>query len=332
MNSKQSEHQASKYAGHLAMILILCLLVGEIGGAIWEPLAAAMPVAVISVLVLIIVHLRDIIAVARGLFVAALVSVVLVLILDPEAQPVLWSAARQGTIFAGFLMVLGLLRGPVRASRLIGLAGTRLFSFPTRLRPAALSFGSQFLAVLFNLGTINILSDIAGRQLGASGLDQEDPVLPAAVKVTLLAQRGTILATIWNPTGVGFSIITTSIVGLDPVGFLLLSFMTSMVLGMVTLIGPGRITSDARLVEPTLGWVTGYEGSRALVTMLLAVVGMIALSLLIHYALGVSFITSACLVIPALVVLWPFAEPGLRSTGLPGSMSALGQGAKAMAN
>ncbi|HEY0213045.1 MAG TPA: hypothetical protein VGC40_05590 [Paenirhodobacter sp.] len=319
----------TRVTGPLAAVLLLSILVGEIGGAIWVPLRGGTVLAVVAATLLAAVHLRHVIIVGQVMAGLALVSMIAVLIWAPEARPQLWNAARQGTIFSAFLTSLGLLRGPVRQSRFIGLAAETLFSFPPRLRPATLTWGTQFLSVLFNLATISILSDIANAhgqraaQAGRAGVAQWP--------VTMAAARGTTLSTMWNPVGVGFAIVTTSVAGLAAGPFLALACAAAMVLSLASLLLPGRGAPPRGPGDP-LPQPIPPGGLQALGLTLLAVAVMIGLTLLIHSVLDVSFLVAAALIIPALALSWPLVEPGLKAAAQTGAIPAMADAARVMSN
>lgn len=246
--------------------------------------------------------------IARIFVLLALAGGIAVAILAPTHLPEMKQALLQGTAFSAFLTALGLIRGPVRASAGIALAAARLLDAPARHMRAAITYGAQVIAVLFNLGTIGMMSDLARNHAArarAAGRAAPDPR-----SVTLAALRGTLMMTVWNPIGIGFAIVTAAIPALDPVVFLGLSFVVAMLIstgGLLIDRSPSAATDTPP--EPELR----RRGTRALFAILAAIAGLIAVTLLIHRVAGVSFLVAACLVLPILGFLWPRIEPSARS-------------------
>ncbi|WP_143187068.1 hypothetical protein [Alloyangia pacifica] len=138
-----------------------------------------------------------------GLGVAAAIA-----LLMPQALPRVENALLQGAAFSAFLTSLDLIRGHVRASKILARATARIFAVPAQLQAAAMTYGAQMLAVLFIIGTIGMLPDIANSQAAGANPSGRAPL--DADALTLTALRGTIMMTVWNPIGVGFAIVTSA--------------------------------------------------------------------------------------------------------------------------
>ncbi len=314
----------NRIAGGLAVVMIGALVAGQVGGRFLPGLGFLDWLAAAAAVMLALIRLPQVQRIARRFALGALVVAALVAILAPEALPAMQRALFQGTAFSAFLTTLGLIRAPVRASKVIGTAAARLFAYPARLRALAMTFGAQFLSVLFNIGTIGMMSDIAADHAARAKAEGKPGIDPAPV--TLAALRGTLMMTVWNPIGVGFAIVTSAIPGLDPVLFLALSF------GAAMLVSAGGLLLDrgAGAPDPEREAVPG--GDRALAAILAAVAGLIAVTLGLHRALDVSFLTAACLVLPLLAVLWPRLEPAARGAGGQRPLDALSEASATMAN
>lgn len=314
----------ARVAGLLAVVMIGALVVGQIGMRIAPGWGALNWVAAAAAVMLALIRLPHVQRIARIFAIAALGVAALVALAAPEALPAMTRALFQGTAFSAFLTTLGLIRAPVRASRVIGVAAARLFAYPARMRSAAMTFGAQFLSVLFNIGTIGMMSDIATDHAARARAEGKPGIDPAPV--TLAALRGTILMTVWNPIGVGFAIVTSAIPGLDPVRFLALSFGAAMLVSAGSLlIGRTAATADPESTATV-------QGGRALAAILAAVAGLIAVTLALHRGLDISFLVAACLVLPLLAVLWPRIEPAARAPKGTSPLAALSEASAVMAN
>ncbi|WP_076364673.1 hypothetical protein [Phaeovulum vinaykumarii] len=292
------------------MLLLGALVLGRVGEG-WLPGAQALTVlAAAAAVTLTALRLGRVSRIAQIFVAAALVALAGIALMLPAALPAMGRALMQGTAFAAFLTALGLIRAPVRASRAIALAAEALFAHAARVRVVAVSLGAQFISVLFNIGTIGMISDIAGdhdAQRAAAGRRRID-----TRAMTLGALRGTLMMTVWSPIGLGFAIVTSSIPALDPVAFLALAFAAAMAVAVASAL------LDARHAPPAAGPPeTAPPGARgALWAVLAAVAGLVAVTVLLHRVLDISFLIAACLVLPVLALAWPRIERGMaRPTG-----------------
>lgn len=140
--------------GWVALLLLSALVLAQFGATVWPPIAALNLFAVAAAVVLAGMTLRHAAPVAR---VFALAALLIGLWLALTAPQDLLAALRQATAFSAFLTALGMIRAPVRASNLIARASNALFAAPA----SALLLGAQALSVVFNIGTIGMMSDIA---------------------------------------------------------------------------------------------------------------------------------------------------------------------------
>ena len=322
----------------LALTMIATQVLGRLGEALLP--AAFLPAtgtlltaSACAAVALAALRLPDVQRLTQVFAFIALFCAALLLITTPGAAPVLRQALYQGTAFGAFLTALGLVRAPVRRSPLVARAAARLFAFPARRQGAAVLYGTQVLAVLFNLGTIGMMSDIARRQADTRDTG-ETPIDPDGL--TLAAQRGAILATLWNPIGVGFAIVTSAIPGLEPGRFLLLSLAcTTLLTGGVLLALPARRPAAGAGTAPPHGVIpNGAPGAedRALEILVVAVLALIAATLLLHWLLSVSFIVAGCMVLPALALAWSRLDPAVRSEPGTRPSRALAEASAGMAN
>lgn len=314
-------------AGGLSLLLLASLVAGKIGAA-WLPGAGALlTLSAATAIVLALLRLPRVSRIAQVFLAGAFLATLIVALALPKALPAMQAALLQGTAFSAFLTALGLIRAPVRRSSLIARAAEGLFAHSARARVFAVSLGAQGISVLFNIGTIGMISDIARnhdaarKAAGKRGIDSR--------AMTLAALRGTLLMTVWSPIGLGFAIVTSAIPTLDPVRFFALAF------GIVALLSLAAAGLDAAATPVPPGprpQDPAPEGAgRALALVLAAIAGLIALTLAAHRLLDVSFLIAACLVLPLLAALWPRLEPGLRSPGPEGALTRLSAASEGMA-
>ena len=285
--------------GWVALLLLSALVLAQFGATVWPPIAALNLFAVAAAVVLAGMTLRHAAPVAR---VFALAALLIGLWLALTAPQDLLAALRQATAFSAFLTALGMIRAPVRASNLIARASNALFAAPA----SALLLGAQALSVVFNIGTIGMMSDIARAHPSAD--------LRAT---TLAALRGTILMTVWNPLGIGFAIITSAINALEPLYFLALNLAAALALSLgVSLFEPARPAAP-------------QASPRALIGVMAAVAAVLAATFGLHLAFDVAFLVAACLVLPVIGLLWPWLEAGVARVSPP---EAVGAAARATTN
>ncbi|WP_444451928.1 hypothetical protein ACTTAI_12770 [Rhodobacter capsulatus] len=314
-------------AGVLSLLLLSSLVVGKIGAA-WLPGATALlTLSAITAIGLALLRLPRVSRIAQVFLAGAFLATLIVAVALPKALPAMQAALMQGTAFSAFLTALGLIRAPVRRSTLIARAAEGLFAHSARARVFAVSLGAQGISVLFNIGTIGMIADIARnhdaarKAAGKRGIDTR--------AMTLAALRGTLLMTVWSPIGLGFAIVTSAIPTLDPVLFFGLAFAIVALISVVAAVLDAAATAVPTGPRPH---DPAPEGAgRALTLVLAAIAGLIALTIAAHRLLDVSFLIAACLVLPLLAALWPRLEPGLRSTGSEGALTRLSAASEGMA-
>ena len=314
-------------AGVLSLVMLATLVAGKIGAGRLPGAGALLALSAITALGLALLRLDRVSRIAQVFLAGAALSTLAVAVFLPKALPAMQAALMQGTAFSAFLTALGLIRAPVRRSALIARAAEGLFAHSARVRVLAVSLGAQGISVLFNIGTIGMISDIARnhdtarKAAGKRGIDTRT--------MTLAALRGTLLMTVWSPIGLGFAIVTSAIPTLDPVQFFGLAFAVVAVLSVAAALLQAAATplpTGPRPDDPA------PEGAgRALALVLVAIAGLIALTIAAHRLLDISFLIAACLVLPLLAALWPRLEPGLRGGPAEGRLARLSAASEGMA-
>ncbi|WP_349295739.1 hypothetical protein ABEB22_14855 (plasmid) [Thioclava sp. 'Guangxiensis'] len=327
--SARAVSRLDRATGLLAILMIGGLIIGQVGEKFLPVLGGVTWIAAGAAIMLAILRIGAVQRMAQIFAVLSVAIAIAIAIIVPEALPRMEGALFQGTAFSAFLTSLGLICGPVRASKLVERAAARLFAASASRRASAVTFGAQGLSVLFNIGTIGMMSDIAENHATHARAQGRTPINTRVM--TLSALRGTILATIWNPIGVGFAIVTTAIPGLDPAAFLMLAVVSALVITLGSLFVLRSETARDHTPDPDLA--QDMKGGRALVLILSVVLGLIVVTLALHRLLEISFLVAACMVLPVLSWGWPFVEPGIRAA-LKGAdrLSGLGKASASMAN
>ncbi|PTW50614.1 hypothetical protein [Rhodovulum kholense] len=300
----------SRAAGSLSILLLSALIAGTLASGRLTGAGALLDIAAIAAVALALLRLDRVSRIARIFLAAAALSVALVAMALPEAMPAMRHALMQGTAFSAFLTALALIRAPVRGSKAIGRAAEALFAHTARVRILAVSLGAQAISVLFNIGTIGMISDIAADHDARRAAEGRRRIDTGAM--TLAALRGTLMMTVWSPIGLGFAIVTSSIPTLDPVLFLALALAAALTIAVSTAL------LDARKAPAPSGQAAEAPppgSAAALVAVLAAVAGLVAVTILLHRLLDISFLVAACIVLPLLAVIWPRIERGLPRSG-----------------
>lgn len=314
-------------AGLLSLLLLASLVAGRVGADRLPGAGGLLVLSVLCAIVLALLRLPRVSRIAQVFLAGAVLATLAVALFLPKALPAMQAAALQGTAFSAFLTALGLIRAPVRRSTLIARAAEGLFAHSARARVFAVSLGAQGISVLFNIGTIGMIADIARNHDAARKAAGKRGIDTAAM--TLAALRGTLLMTVWSPIGLGFAIVTSAIPALDPVRFFglalgivaLLSVAAALLEAAATPVPPGPRPQDP----------APKGAGRALALVLAAIAGLIALTIAAHRLLDVSFLIAACLVLPLLAALWPALEPGLRGPQGEGRLARLAAASEGMA-
>ncbi|WP_138466933.1 hypothetical protein [Poseidonocella sp. HB161398] len=282
-------------------VALQCLMLGAlIAGALTGRAALSQAAAVLALLWLGTQWTR-LIPLARLFAALAAAGALLLVPLLPGAGPKLATALVQGTGFAALMMVLGLLRQPVKRAEVTRRAAAYLLSEPPRRRYGAMLAGAQFMALMFNVGIIAMIGDLTRTAHGPDpGRD------PARRAMVMAAMRGAALVTIWSPLSLGFAIVTTGVPAIEPLQLVAVAAgFTLLLLGLLGL-WP-MLPAEARI--PAAAGPAATGSARALASMLGASALLLALTLGLHALSGLSFTLAAVIVLPAFSLGWLLLEP-----------------------
>ena len=189
----------------LGALAVVCYVLGT---------AAAIPAlrsgAVLFSLLAMVLQFASLALMARVFLLGALLSYCVGFHFFPAQRELLSRALEQGVGFACFLSVLGMIRYPVRNSAFLKRAVGALLSIPPRWQYSSVTLASQFMSLLFNIGVIPLVFDAISHKKAEAITAQEQTLVLASL-------RGSALTTLWSPLGIGFTIVTTSIVGLSSI-------------------------------------------------------------------------------------------------------------------
>lgn len=216
-------------------------------------------------------------------------------LLRPDLLPRLEVALVQGTTFAALMAVLGLLRHPVRQSRLVRGAAEYLIARPPRQRFGAINGGAHILSILFNVGIIPMIGDLLRQGAEKTILD------PSRRALVLATQRGAGLVTIWSPVGLGFAVVTSGVPSLDPMVFLGVAAAFTAVATAFTIFFPLLPAEAAMTVQDA---PSGRLPVRPLVLTFAACGLLLALAITLHHVANISFTMASVTMLPVVALIW----------------------------
>ncbi|MCS0494016.1 hypothetical protein NVS89_02830 [Ancylobacter sp. MQZ15Z-1] len=282
----------------LTRLLILVMCLATVAAAVSGRVAVG-NVAIAAGLGVVVLQWLRVSTLARLFTLVAVAAGAFIVVAYPGEREQLRTALLQGVSFASFMSVLGLMRYPVRTSAIIKRAAGSLLSFPASRRYAAVNIGSHFLSLLFNVGIIRMIGDLL------SHADHTAEMRLQRRDLLLAGMRGAVLMTIWSPMGLGFAIVTTSVVGLNAVPFLALACATALTILLVTCVVAGRAgTLPLGVAAPG----TGTDPVPLLVVMGASAL-LLALTVGLHVSSGLSSTISTIIVLPLFALFWLVVEP-----------------------
>lgn len=235
-------------------------------------------------------------AIGLGLSVATLL---------PAARGLLVTALEQGVGFGALMMVLGLLRQPVRRARITKDAAETLLAARAKLRFPALLAGAHVMSLMFNVGIISMIGDLLRTQERPEGRDDHR----ARHAMVVAAMRGAALVSIWSPIGLGFAIVTAGLPHLNPI-----TFMTAAAAftGLVLLLNaifpflPQEMRAQPQAAE--IRKTTAPGGALPVIAILAVSALLLAVAVTLHRLLGLGFTLVSVIVLPVFAFIWLLME------------------------
>ena len=194
---------------------------------------AVQDAAWIAMLLAVLLSIRRLTLREYYLVAASVVVSVLVVALLPNPTTILIGALDQAVFLMSFILLLGLLQATAATSPSVADLGAFLTRQPPGRRYAALSGGTAFLAILFNIGVVSFLVPLIQRgiQRAAPG----DPLNPIREQRQISALlRGFAWSVTWSPTAIAPLIVMDLIPSVDRVvwmGYAFPLFAVLMVAG-----------------------------------------------------------------------------------------------------
>jgi hypothetical protein len=221
----------------------------------------------------------------------------------PLVPGTLVKAVGQATSFITLLTAMASMRLPMRRSRLVKRASAWLIARSATTRYASVAFGSHFLSLIFNVGTLQLIGDVVQH----AGLRPKEDV--PARHLLLAAISGTTTMSLWSPMAMGFAVVTTTLRGLDPLAFIGTGFAIAMVLLLIGCVLP-RESREQPFVIDEAG-----DGS-ALALLLAGVLVLCATTMATYMLFHIPFILATSMAVPLFSFIWFKLEQHDQPTGL----------------
>lgn len=207
--------------------------------------------------------------------------------------PELWRALWQSVGLASLIVSLILLRTTAQQSEALSRIARDVANLPRGARDLGLSFSSQFIGILLNVGLFGMLAPMIA-QSGASRLEK--------VRMSLAILRGFGPAMLWAPTLAAQVVITTVVPGVTWAGLAPMTFtmaMAMIILGWLFSLLERRFHPG----DPPRPSETHFSGhALAEVGALIAVMVVIILGL--HVLAGLGLLAAVMVASLALFVIW----------------------------
>lgn len=217
-------------------------------------------------------------------------------LLLPDSREAILKSLEQGLGFTSLLVALATLRPAMQRSRLLAQAAAWLISRPRGLRYATVTYGGHVLAVVFNVGVLQLIGDI----LAAARLDFDRH--PTARHLLLGTMRGSSAIALWSPLSMGFAVVILAFPTLNPLAYIALGLSLAVVLLAMGCLLPRHDRSE-QIDLPMTG-----SAQAMLVLVLGALVLLVATSSLYFFA-GLPFLTATTIVVPLCAFAWLRLEP-----------------------
>lgn len=268
--------------------------------------SAPLPFAIAGFAVFAVAEWRRALPQGRLFLILGVISAAALALAGDAMRPTLAVATRQSLTFTALLVALGLLRPPMRGSRLVQRAAAWLLARPPRQRYAAVTFGSHVLSVLFNVGILQLIGEVLHR----AGLECAGDRRARAL--LLAAMRGSTTMPLWSPMAMGFAVVSTTLPGFSPPRFMLIGVGVAVVLLLYgcwihRAEGDGDSGSDGAATLAAMPMVAG--GGAATALLLAGALATLATALALHLVLHLAFGIAATWAVAGAAVAWRLLEP-----------------------
>lgn len=269
----------------------------------------------------------------RLLLAVAILLTVAEVLRGDHAGAVIWGALDRAAFLAAFMLLIGVLRDAAATSASVAAAGRWLTRQPPGRRYGALTSGGHMLAVLLNVGALNLLAPLIQAGVRA-GREAGEPEATSAIKErrqfsSLL--RGFATAILWAPTTVTQAILANLFPGADPwkvigggLGLALLTGIAGYVEDRVRWAGVQRRAQAARAAAGVVPAGPPPAPRRALFDVAFIAVSLAGIAAVISFSADVAMVPALMLGAPALTVGWIFSQAlgAARAAGRPAAVTA----------
>lgn len=279
----------------ILLVGITCLVIfHEWHVAEW--MAPVKPVLVVLTITIFAAQVR----LARKAFVAVALGLTLALALSAhDWQETVLDGLRSAAFIAAFFSALSTLRNVAQTSPAVQAAGRFLSGQRPGRRYLALTLGGQGFALLLNYGAIQLLGALA---LANAGSEPNAEVRGHRIRRMLLAIQRAFVSTLpWSPLSFAMAISVSVVPGTSWAQAMVPGLISSVLLagvgwGLDTAFKP-RLSVTPQRQEP--------EGSWALMLPLLALLGVLVISVIILSAItDVRIVGLVVVIVPGIALVW----------------------------
>lgn len=295
----------SAIADRISAVVALCLsalvICWQVLGADWAAVPSKMGVVALMITVLPRFGLREWALLAF----AAVLSAGLLLTRDGTGDLIF--ALGRGAYFAGFILMMMLLREAAVTSKSVLTVGAWLTQQPPGRRYLANWVGGHLAGILMNFGAVSLLAPLVQRGVRAAPIETEADERQARIRERRQLSaliRGFAPVITWAPTTLTQVIILGSVPGLDPV----LAILYGLGLGSVMLV-VGWAEDKLRWGRPRVALEDpGPFPRRAALDLLVVYMLLIAGAGAVLVAAGVSLPKALMTVAPLMLLGWVFRQ------------------------
>ena len=267
----------------------------------------------------------------RDWYLLSLSAVLVGLLVWLHPEP--WAAARraldQAVFLMAFILLLSLLQEGAMTSRSVEAVGTYLSRQPGGRRYAGLYGGTMGMGVVFNLGTVTLISPLIRRAAEAA---PDDPLTPTRERRQLNAVlRGFAWCVVWSPTAVAPLALMGLIDGIDRPRWMVIGFALACLMGLIGWAEDRWVWRNHTAAAMGLPPVQRARLPVGAVLRFLSVcAGLMGLTLVILWVTGLGLPASLMGAAPVVLVIWLLAQGGgvphrlreIATRGLPSTAPA----------
>lgn len=242
----------------------------------------------------------------RRIMAMGLTAAIAAIAFHPAPWPLLLNAGIQAAALIGLFTALGFLREAAETSTMIQSCGQLMVRQPPGRRYAALALGSHLIGLVLNFGALPLIGTmvVKGNTPEAAGGDARVVAIRQQRMMTAIV-RGFAVMTVWSPLSVSFTVMQSTIPGLNWWPLLGIQLgLTSALLGLGWLMDRRAFPPATALIAVTAepaDW-------RPALPLVALVASVVVASVAVAELLDVRLVVGAMLVVPPAAVLWLVAQ------------------------